>query len=114
MASVAQPRYRARVAPRRSRGSRGSRIRWDRFGRIVLVLVLFVVIASYVGPSLHVFQSWQESRSAQEQLAAAKGENAELSRKAKMLESDAAVMAEARKLGLVGASEQAYVLDGVK
>ena len=113
MASVAQPRYRARVAPR-TRGSRGSRIRWDRFGRVVLVLVLFIVIASYVGPSLHVFESWRESKSAQARLAELKAENAELTRKAKALESDAAVMAEARKLGLVGSSEQAYVLDGIK
>ncbi len=114
MASVAQPRYRARVAPRGTRGSRGSRIRWDRFGRIVLVLVLFIVIASYVGPSLHVFESWRESKGADARLAELKSENAELTRKAKALESDSSMMAEARKLGLVGASEQAYVLDGVK
>lgn len=95
-------------------GSRGSRIRWDRFGRVVLVLVLFVVLASYVGPSLHVFESWRESKGAEARLAELKAENAELTRKAKALESDAAVMAEARKLGLVGASEQAYVLDGIK
>ncbi|MFN8113130.1 MAG: septum formation initiator family protein [Solirubrobacterales bacterium] len=110
---MAQPRYRARVTPRAG-GSRGSRIRWDRFGRVVLVLVLFIVLASYVGPSLHVFESWRESKGAQARLAELKAENAELTRKAKALESDAAVMAEARKLGLVGASEQAYVLDGIK
>ncbi len=114
MASVAQPRYRARVAPRGTRGSRGSRIRWDRFGRVVLVLVLFIVIASYVGPSLHVFESWRESKGAEASLAELKVENAELTRKAKALESDAAVMAEARKLGLVDSSEQAYVLDGIR
>ena len=114
MASVAQPRYRARVAPRGTRGSRGSRIRWDRFGRVVLVIVLAIVIASYVGPSLHVFESWRESKGAEVRLEELKTENAELSRKAKSLESDAAVMAEARKLGLVGSSEQAYVVDGVK
>jgi len=113
MASVAQPRYRARVAPRQG-GSRGSRIRWDRFGRIVLVLVLFIVLASYVGPSLHVFEGWRESNDAEARLAELKQENAELTRKAKALESQTAVMAEARKLGLVGASEQAYVIDGIR
>ena len=107
MASVAQPRYRARVAARGARGSRGSRIRWDRFGRVVLVLVLFVVLASYVGPSLHVFQSWRDSKGAETRLA-------ELTRKAKSLEGDAAVMAEARKLGLVAPTEQPYVVDGIK
>ena len=76
MASVAQPRYRARVAARGARGSRGSRIRWDRFGRVVLVLVLFVVLASYVGPSLHVFESWRESKGAETRLEELKKENA--------------------------------------
>jgi cell division protein FtsB len=114
MASVAQPRYRARVASRGSRGSRGSRIRWDRFGRVVLVLVLLVVLASYVGPSLHVFQSWRESKGAETRLEELKKENAELTRKAKALEGDAAVMAEARKLGLVAPTEQPYVVDGIK
>ncbi len=113
MASVAQPRYRARIAAREG-GSRGSRIRWDRFGRIVLVLVLFIVLASYVGPSLHVFEGWRESNDAQARLAELKQENSELTRKAKALESQTAVMAEARKLGLVGASEQAYVIDGIR
>lgn len=114
MASVAQPRYRARVAPRGERGSRGSRIRWDRFGRVVLVLVLFIVLASYIGPSLHVFDSWKASKGAEARLEQLKQENAQLARKAKELESSTAMMAEARKLGLVGASEQAYVVDGVK
>ncbi|MEZ5074249.1 MAG: septum formation initiator family protein [Solirubrobacterales bacterium] len=108
-----QPRYRARVAPRRA-GQRGSRIRWDRFGRVVLVLVLFVVLASYVAPSLHVFESWRQSQGADARLAELKRENEELTRKAKALETDAAVIAEARKLGLVGVGEQAYVVDGVR
>jgi cell division protein FtsB len=113
MATAAQPRYRARVAPRRG-GGRGSRIRWDRFGRIVLVLVLFAVLASYIGPTLHVFEGWRDSNSSEARLAELKQENEELTRKAKALESDTAVMAEARKLGLVGASEQAYVVDGIR
>ena len=109
MASAAQPRYRARVTARGGRGGRGSRIRWDRFGRIVLVIVLFVVIAS-----LHVFEGWRESKGAESRLAELKQENAELTRKAKALESSTAVMAEARKLGLVGPAEQAYVVDGIR
>ena len=65
------------------------------------MLVLFIVIASYVGPSLHVFESWRESKGADARLAELKSENAELTRKAKALESDASMMAEARKLGMV-------------
>ncbi len=114
MASAAQPRYRARVAARGSRGRRGTRIRWDRFGRIVLVLVLIAVLASYVGPTWNAFESWRESKGADARLGELRSENAELARKAKALESDAAVMAEARKLGLIAPGEQPYVVDGVR
>jgi cell division protein FtsB len=114
MASVAQPRYRARVAARGGRGSRATRIRWDRFGRIVLVLVLIAVLASYVGPTWNAFESWRESKGADARLSELRSENAELTRKANALERDAAVMAEARKLGLVAPGEQPYVVDGVR
>lgn len=111
--ATARPRYRARVAPRTS-GSRLSRVRWDRLGRIALVLVLFAVLASYVSPSLNVFQTWRESNSAESRLAALKAENATLTRQAEALKQPAAETAEARKLGLVAAGEQAYVVDGLK
>lgn len=115
MASAsAQPRYKPRVVPRGSRGSRASRIRWDRFGRVVLVVVLFAVMVSYVGPTLQVFGSWRESRAAESRLAVLKAENERLDRQAKQLEEPAATMAEARKLGLVAPGEQAYVVEGLR
>jgi cell division protein FtsB len=114
MATTAQPRYKPRVVPRGERGSRASRIRWDRFGRIVLVLVLFAVLISYIGPTMHVFDSWRESRAADQQLATLKAENERLSRQAHELEKPAAAIAEARKLGMVGPGEKAYVIDGLK
>jgi len=102
------------VVPRGSRGGRGSRVRWDRFGRVILVLVLFAVLVSYVGPSLKVFDTWRESKAADVQLAALKAENEELQRQANELEKPAAAIAEARKLGLVASGERAYVIDGLR
>ena len=112
MATATRSRAHYRVAPRSAR--RGSRIRWDRLGRVALVLVLFVVIASYVGPSLNVFESWRDSTAAESRLAELKDENDRLTRQAKALERDAAATAEARKLGMVGPSERAYVVDGLR
>jgi len=108
------PRYRARVAPRGNSSGAASRMRWDRFGRVVLVLVLFVVLVSYIGPTLDVFDSWRESKAAESRLAELKAENEKLSRQARLLEEPAATIAEARKLGLVGPGEQAYVVGGLK
>lgn len=114
MASAAQPRYRARVVPRGAVGARASRIRWDRFGRVVLVLVLFAVLISYISPTLHVFDSWRQSNAAEARLADLKDENGRLERQVRELDKPAAAIAEARKLGMVGPGEQAYVIDGLK
>lgn len=114
MASAAQPRYRARVVPRGDAGGRTSRIRWDRFGRVVLVLVLFAVLISYIGPTLHVFDTWRQARAGQSRLADLKVENARLQRQARELDRPSAAIAEARKLGMVAPGEHPYVIDGLK
>lgn len=111
--ATARPRYRARVTPRPA-GSRLSRVRWDRLGRIVLVLVIFAVLASYISPTLNAFTTWRESNDASSRLGDLKAENANLSRQAEQLKQPAAETVEARKLGLVGPGEQAYVVDGLK
>ena len=112
--AAARPRYRARVAPRGSRGSRLSGVRWDRLGRVALVLVLFAVLVSYISPSLHVLSTWRESNAAEARLGDLKAENESLGRQSEQLEQPAAKTAEARKLGLVAPGEQAYVVDGLK
>jgi len=78
------------------------------------VLVLFAVLVSYIGPTLNVFESWREGRAAESRLVTLKQENERLAREAKALEEPAAAMVEARERGLVGASEQAYVVKGLR
>lgn len=112
--ATAPPRYRPRVVARGGSGSRLSGVRWDRFGRIVLVLVLFAVLTSYVGPTLNVFHTWRESRSADARLSELKAENEALSSQAEQLNEPAAMIAEARKLGMVAPGERPYVVDGLK
>ena len=115
MASAsARSRYKARVVPRGNSGSRLSRVRWDRFGRVCLVLVLFAVLISYIGPTLHVVSSWRESKGAQARLAELRVENERLTKQAQQLDEPAATLAEARKLGLVAPGEQAYVVKDLK
>ncbi len=111
--ATARPRYRARIAPRRS-GSRLSGVRWDRLGRVALVLTIFAVLASYASPTLNLFETWRESNSAESRLGELKAENAGLIRQADALKQPAAETIEARKLGLVAPGEQAYVVDGLK
>lgn len=111
---TARPRYRPMVVPRGSSGSRLAQVRWDRFGRVVLVLVIFAVLVSYIGPTLNVFESWRESQAAESQLGELKAENEQLTRQVEALDEPSATMVEARKLGLIASGEQGYVIDRLK
>jgi cell division protein FtsB len=104
-----------RIAPRRRTGGRGrTRIQWDRVGRIVLVVVLFLVLASYVNPLVNFVDAWRDSKAEQAQLAELKLENARLKQRAASLEGPAAAESAARKLGMVSEGERSYVIRGLK
>jgi cell division protein FtsB len=83
-------------------------------GRIVLVLVFFAVLASYVKPTISLINTWRDSKAAEQQLNELQAENSKLERRAKLLKTPAAAMAEARKLGMVGPGEQAFKISGLE
>jgi cell division protein FtsB len=98
-------RVRRRVGP--------SRIRWDRVGRVALVLVLFGVMVSYLNPLVNLLQAWQGSKASEQQLAQLKQEKVELTQQLREVSSPATLEREARKLGMVRPGEHAYVVHGL-
>ena len=103
------PGYRARPAPRRS-SRNPSRIRWDKLGRVALVLVLLAIMASYVSPLVNFFDAWSDSRAERVQLQQLLQQNRELRAKAAALDGQGAAESEARQMGMVAAGERSYVL----
>jgi cell division protein FtsB len=104
--------YRLRPAPRsRSRGRPASRIHWDKVGRVALVLVLFLVLVSYVGPGLKFFDAWRDARAEHAALGDLREENARLRERIVSLDGSDAAERAARKQGLVKLGEKAYTLD---
>jgi cell division protein FtsB len=102
-----------RVAPRRRVGRRvgPSRVRWDRVGRIALVLVLFGVAVSYLNPVVSLIDSWRDSKVGQERLQELRTENAKLEQAVDRAKEPYTLELEARKLGMVKPGEQAYVIE---
>jgi cell division protein FtsB len=90
-----------------------SRIRWDRVGRIALVLVLFGVMVSYLNPMVNLLQAWQGSKSSDQELTQLKQEKVDLTRQLRASSSPAALEREARRLGMVKPGEHAYVVKGL-
>jgi cell division protein FtsB len=106
--------YAAR-APRRRVGRRvgPSRIRWDRVGRIALVLVLFGVLVSYLNPMVNLLEAWQGSKSSSAELTQLKHEKTGLQQQLRDVSSPATLEREARRLGMVRPGEHAYVVHGL-
>ena len=98
-------RARRRVGP--------SRVRWDRIGRIALVLVLFGVMVSYLNPVVNLFDAWRGSKAGEQQLVELKSENADLRRQVDQAGDPLTLEREARKLGMVKPGERAYVIHGL-
>jgi cell division protein FtsB len=90
-----------------------SRIRWDRLGRIALVIVLFAVMVSYLNPLVNLLQAWQGSKSSDAQLAQLKQQRVELARQLREVSSPATLEREARRLGMVKPGEHAYIVHGL-
>ena len=110
---------RAYAAPRRAPRRRvqrrvgPSRIRWDRVGRIALVLVLFGVLVSYLNPLVNLVEAWQGSKSSEQQLTQLKQEQTQLRGQLREASSPATLEREARRLGMVEPGEHAYVVHGL-
>jgi cell division protein FtsB len=95
------------------RRSGPSRIRWDRLGRIALVLVLFAVMISYLNPLVNLLQAWQGSKSSEAELAGLKKEKVQLTQQLREVSGPSALEREARRLGMVKPGEHAYIVHGL-
>jgi cell division protein FtsB len=90
-----------------------SRVRWDRVGRIALVLVLFGVLVSYLNPVVNLFDAWRDSKAGEERLTELQREQGSLQEQVEDASSPLTVEREARRLGMVRPGERSYVVHGL-
>jgi len=85
-------------------------VRWDRLGRIALLVVLTGVVALYIGPAHSYWQTWRESRTRNAELSQLETEHERLLARRRALREPASLMREARRLGMVRRGERAFVV----
>lgn len=113
---VSSRAYAARVPQTRRRIGRRvgpGRVRWDRVGRVALVLVLFGVVVSYLNPIVNLVDAWRDSRASEERLGELQAKHEKLQRRVRDAATTLAVEREARKLGMVRGGERLYVVRGL-
>ena len=100
-------------SPATALGAAALRVRWDRVGRVALLLLLAGVVLSYVGPARSLFSTWRDSHAKQAQLHTLEQQHQALLSRAKALRDPRTVEAEARRLGLVRPGEHSYVIQNL-
>jgi cell division protein FtsB len=88
------------------------RIRWERVGRIGLLVVLAVVIGLYADHAITYISARAASNRQHAIVAHLERQNAYFERRRKALENLPTILAEARRLGMVRPGEQPYAIIG--
>ena len=119
-----QPRTRARPGPPRARTRDraprlpltlrvAERVRWDRVGRVALLVTLAICVGLYIEPALSIFTTWRAERQQAAVVHRLLHSNAALERQVHSLGQPATIAARARALGMVQAGEKSYVVMGL-
>lgn len=91
-------------------GAAALRVRWDRVGRVALLLLLGGVLLLYVGPARSLFSTWRDAHAKQSQVRTLEQEHRALLGRARALRDPRTLVAEARRLGMVQPGERSYVV----
>ena len=95
------------AAPRRSG------IRWDRLGRVALIVTLLVIVLSYASPARQWIKQSGTAGHQKQELSELKAEDKKLKRRLRALRDPGALEREARRLGMVRVGERSYVIENL-
>jgi cell division protein FtsB len=106
---------RRKPAARRKPGARrsGSRIRWDRVGRIALTLVLAAVLYSYLNPAIDFVKTYTATTAPNAEFHEMLRENKRLHKRIQTAEDPIVISRKARAQGMVAEGETPIVVHGL-
>ncbi len=89
------------------------RVRWDRVGRVALLVVLLVVAGVYVQQGVRYLSVRSQDKQQQRIVQQLSRQNAALMRQQRSLNNPATIERDARVLGMVRPGERPYVVTGL-
>ncbi|HUB74914.1 MAG TPA: septum formation initiator family protein [Solirubrobacteraceae bacterium] len=90
-----------------------ARLRWDRLGRVAMLCVLVALAYLYASGGVQMLSTWRQARHDDASVAALQREHRQLLRQRAQLTAPGTLETEARKLGMMRANEQPYVVGGL-
>jgi hypothetical protein len=100
-------------SPARTAAAALPRVRWDRLGRMAMLVVLAALLYLYLSAGLHMYSSWGQARHEKATVASLEREHRVLARQHEALGRQGTIEAEARGLGMKRPNELQYELDGL-
>jgi hypothetical protein len=88
------------------------RVRWERVGRVGLLIVLAVVIGLYADHAISYFTARAEANRQHAIVARLKRQDAYFEQRQRSLNDLSTILAQARRLGMVRPGEQPYAIIG--
>jgi cell division protein FtsB len=88
------------------------RVRWDRAGRVALLVVLTVVVGLYAQRTMAYFSTSAQSSQQQAIVDRLQRDNAQLVREQQSLSQPATIVRDARAVGMVRPGERPFVITG--
>jgi cell division protein FtsL len=112
--TATQAKRRPAARKRRPAARRGpSRVKWDKIGRIALVVVLFAVAYSYLNPAIDFVKTYTGTTAAKAQLHELQHENRRLHNQVQSSDDPIVIDRKARAQGMVLEGENPTVLRGL-
>ena len=90
-----------------------ARIRWDKLGRVAMLCMLVALLYLYVSAGVRMYSTWHQARTDSAQLATLEHEHVRLQHQHEALGRRGTVEEEARRLDMMHAGEQTYVVTGL-
>ena len=91
----------------------GARVRWDRLGRVAMLLVGVALAYLYLSAGIRMLSTWREARSDGATVAAMEREHVKLVRQHEVLGRRGTLEVEARRLNMIKPGEQSYIVSGL-
>jgi hypothetical protein len=91
----------------------GARVRWDRLGRVAMLLVGVALAYLYLSAGIRMLSTWRQARTDGATVAAMEREHLKLVGQHEALGRRGTLEVEARRLNMIKRGEQSYIVSGL-
>jgi hypothetical protein len=88
-------------------------VRWDRLGRVAMLLIGGALVYLYLSAGIRMLSTWRQARSDGATVATMEHENRRLVRQHEVLGRQGTLEVEARQLGMMKKGERSYIVSGL-